>query len=68
MSIAQVPFCANCIRIDIELPMHKMIDHAVECSIHRPDWMVQPGIAQDDAVTEDHEDKQDALQPSVIVI
>jgi hypothetical protein len=45
-----------------------VIDHAVEGSVHRPCWLMQPGIAQDDAVKEDHEGKQDELQPTVVKI
>ena len=66
MPVAKVSFPADGFRIDIELPMHKVSEHAVEGSIHSPNRLVQPGIAQDDTVKVNHEGEQDDLQPTVI--
>jgi hypothetical protein len=52
MSVAQISFVRNDIRVDIELPVRKVIEHAVEGSIQ---WPVHSDFAQDDAIIEDHE-------------
>jgi hypothetical protein len=46
--------------------MRELIEHAVEGSIHRPIPLMQPGITQNDAVTEDHGGERRTQQPAVV--